>query len=130
MFVLDASVVAKLGIPEEGSGRLRAWYEEAGRGGASFAAPGLLGWELGRVLQKAHPRTAPAELAALHAALLSHMRLVASPAEETFALLKTGLNYYDGSYVALAQKEGATLVTADREMAKAARASGVGVLEF
>lgn len=130
MFVLDASVVAQLGVPGEGSGRFRSWYGDAGRGGASFTAPDLLGGELGRILQKAHPRAAPGELAALHAALLSHTRLVPSPPEETFGLLDAGLGYFRASYVALAMKQGATLATADREMAKAARQAGVGVLEF
>jgi len=48
---------------------------------------------------------------------------------ETLALAKThGLTVYDAAYLELAMRKGATLATKDKDLAKAAKASGVPLL--
>ena len=92
-----------------------------------LVAPGLLPFELANVcLIKS--RRHPEQRAALTAAFRLYDRLsveeVAVDHHETLALAgTTGLTAYDASYLWLARQLGASLVTLDKQLAKAEAAS-------
>jgi predicted nucleic acid-binding protein len=92
-----------------------------------LAAPPLLGFELANVcLTKT--RRHPEQRQALHAAFRLRTRLaveeVAINHDDALALAtETGSTTYGASYLWLARRLGAELVTLDRPLAKAARAA-------
>jgi len=116
--VVDASAVAALlfGEPEAEAvaGQL---------GDARLVAPAMLGFELANVcLVKSRRR--PEQRLALMAAFRLRERLaveeVAVDHDETVELaVATGLTAYDASYLWLARKLAAELVTLDRQLSKA-----------
>jgi predicted nucleic acid-binding protein len=116
--VVDASALAALlfGEPEAEAvaGRLA---------GARLFAPTLLGYELANVcLIKS--RRHPEQRAALRSAFKLRDRLaVEEVAVDHYAALElaaaTGLTAYDASYLWLARRLGADLVTLDKQLAKA-----------
>jgi predicted nucleic acid-binding protein len=119
-FVLDANALAKLFLDESESKAFRAWRNGQVEAGARFAAPELLGYEIAHIVAKAFGPTIgrdrfatlvrkPMEGIALHAA----WHAVGDYLEDATA--------YDASYLATAAASGATLVTYDRELQRAAK---------
>jgi predicted nucleic acid-binding protein len=127
--VLDASVVAKLLVEEPGSAEARALVAEM----ASAAAPDLLVAEVGNMLWRrvragTTPRDAVAELLRIVPAIVAdlHPLRPLGPAALRIAVQRDH-PIYDCFYLALAQREGLPLATADRRLARLAEAEGVEV---
>lgn len=124
--VLDASVVAKWVIDEDGSDRASQLRNER-----DLLAPSLIAAEIGSALWKAVQRRdirADDALAAIQAVLRPFDRLV--PIEELHArALEIAIDVkhpiYDCFYLALAKRENATVVTADKRLITAARKAKV-----
>lgn len=127
--VLDASVVAKLLVEEPGSTEARSLVAEA----ASASAPDLLIAEVGNMLWRrvragTTPRDAVAELLRIVPAVVAdlHPLCPLGPAALQIALRRDH-PIYDCLYLALAQREGLPLATADRRLARLAEAEGIAV---
>ena len=127
--VLDAAVVAKWVLDEDGSDRANALRSESG-----ICAPCLIAAEVGNALWKAVQRrqvTRADALAAARAVLVPFKRLV--PDEELHARaleLAIDLKHsiYDCFYLALAERERAPLISADKRLIAAGkRVKGVEV---
>lgn len=93
-----------------------------------FVAPALLASETGHVIHKKRPQrfgNSTAERAEMHEELLRDIRLVESDARRRLACghvcARTGLTWYDAEYVALADVEGARLITEDARLLGGAR---------
>lgn len=120
--VVDASVVAKWVLAEDGSDRANALRDEPG-----LIAPSLLASEVGNALWKAVRRGDIARedaVAALRSVLGPFDELVPSEALHTRALeLAIDLRHpiYDCFYLALTEREAATLITADQRLLAAAK---------
>jgi len=100
-------------------------------GCAKLAVPGLLEFELASICLKkikAHPEQTADILVAFR--LLSQMALETVGVDHV-AVIKlastTGLTTYDASYLWLAQALGASLVTLDRELRRAAERFGIKI---
>lgn len=128
--VADASVAAKLFFHEDGSDRARALLAS----GAIFAAPDLLFIEIASIAAKQLRRglCAP-ELA--REATIAVVDIIDDvvPSRElrlrAFLFARDdGFSAYDGSYLALAERLGVPVVTADDRLVERARAVGVGRL--
>lgn len=130
MNVVDCSVLAKLVVVEAHRKEVRAWFDEAHRNAWHLTAPDIVFYELGNVLARAWPQTDPAALAAALDETTALLDLRRPAAEAVTEMARRGLTFYDASYVALARQSGATLVTSDDKMAKAARRAGVSVKTF
>ena len=124
--VIDASVVTKWVLDEDGSDRANAL-----RGEIDLIAPSLLAAEVGSAIWKAvRRRSIPrAEaLAAVGAILLPFDRLVPNEELHSRALeiaIDVSHPIYDCFYIALAQRENAPIVTADECMLAAAEKARV-----
>jgi len=124
--VIDASVVTKWVLDEDGSDRANAL-----RGEIDLIAPSLLAAEVGSAIWKAvRRRSIPrAEaLAAVGAILLPFDRLVPNEELHSRALeiaIDVSHPIYDCFYIALAQRENAPIVTADERMLAAAEKARV-----
>ena len=122
--VVDASTVAALLFGEPEAEAIAARLADA-----SLVAPSLLRFELANVcLTKSHRH--PDQQPTLTAAFRLRERLaveeVAVDHDGTLELAATtGLTAYDASYLWLARKLGAELVTLDKRLAKAEAASPV-----
>lgn len=116
--VVDASALAALLFGEPEAEDVAAQLDAA-----RLVAPALLGFEVANVcLVKA--RRHPDQAAALRAAFRLRARLgveeVAVDQDEVLELAAaTGLTAYDASYLWLARRLGADLVTLDRRLARA-----------
>lgn len=121
MFVLDTSCVAKLLRDEPGSEAFRAWFAEAVEGGERVVAPGVLSYELGRLIQRDHAGRKPAFQAEMHRRCLRPIRLEEPDPAEVFRAGSRGLTYADAAFLALASAHGATLVSSDAVMLREAR---------
>jgi predicted nucleic acid-binding protein len=119
--VVDASALAALlfGEPE-------AEAVAARLGQAHLVAPNLIGHELANVClikTRRHPAQAPALIAAF---ALRHRLVLEEVAVDLDATLdlagRTGLTAYDASYLWLARRLNAELVTLDRQLERAAAA--------
>jgi predicted nucleic acid-binding protein len=128
--VVDASVAAKMFFHEKGSDRARALLTS----GTTFAAPDLLFLEVASIATKQVRRglCAP-ELA--REAVVSMVDVIDEvvPCRElrlrAFIFARDdGFSAYDGSYLALADRLGVPLVTADDKLVERARTVGVGRL--
>lgn len=124
--VVDASVLLKLVLEEEGSPAWRAWYEQAALGNERFVAPANLYAETGRVVQRRFPELTDDERRILHADLTTGVHLLPPTPDDDWAAARS-LEFFDALYVAAAS--GRRLATADGRMAKAARARGVHLVE-
>ena len=126
--VLDASVAVAL-VREERISQ-RAWHlvADGTRMGTELVAPSLLWLEVANVLVPRSPSPS-ATVEALHRIERLGVRTVQP--DQALLLLSIGyahawrLTPYDGLYLALAETEGARLVTADRALATAAGPRGV-----
>ena len=132
--VLDASVVVKLVVPEVGTAESLAVLERSVR----WVAPRLLVTEVASALRQ---KVAGEELSSLHAsdALAAVLDAIADGVlglADDEALVQAALNLAlslkhkvpDCLYLALAEREGATLVSADRKLLALARGRGVDVV--
>ena len=120
--VIDASAVAAIIFAEPEGVALEARIAET-----RLSAPALIEFELANVCVS-KCRRAPAEREAFVASLALGRRLgidlhsVDAPAVTRLAL-ETGLTAYDASYLWLARRLGAELVTLDKALARAAAAT-------
>lgn len=104
-------------VQDEGhSPTFRLWLAWAHEGRHDLLAPHLLRYELGHVLARLTGWTAERRATALEY-LVRGVRWADGTGVEDFA---PPLTYYDGSYLALARAVGATLVTYDASLLKAA----------
>jgi predicted nucleic acid-binding protein len=126
--VVDASVAAQWVLEQESSPRANALRLEGG-----LIAPSLIAAEIGSALWKAVRRgvvTGDEALAAIEVALLPFEALIATEELRIRALaLAVELQHpiYDCFYIALAEREQATLITADEGMIAAARKAKIKV---
>ena len=128
LYVLDASAWIRLFIPD---GPTPAGLEEAAedvqQGIADFVAPELILIEAAHALAKMRQRNAitPSEREALWRDMRRtpiHLRPIADHVEDAIALSETlHLTAYDALYLALAHHLGAPLLTADKDLERAAR---------
>ena len=126
--VLDASAAAKLFLKEPESAAFRSWYLQEVEGGATFAAPSLLSYEvahlLARNLQPPAGARAPEWFAERHDEVLSGIVMDEAAARRVFSW--TGaLTGYDASYIAVAVATRASLVSYDDALLKEARRHNV-----
>lgn len=128
MFVVDASAVLKLVLEEDGTEAAERFFMEVEKAGTPLLSVPLLAFEVGNVLIR-NLRQHADELASLHEQLLARIQLKPVEAAKIFAVRGT-LSYYDASYLALAQQEGATLVTADGDLVRGARRLSIPVLRL
>jgi predicted nucleic acid-binding protein len=129
VFVIDASVAVKWYIPEPFSEQAVYYLELLREGKAKLLAPELIIAELGNILWK---KELSGELARDEVQLIGETMANSFPAELTEARLllpaaleiafELKLALYDSLYLALAIVKMATLVTADKKLAKLAGA--------
>lgn len=128
--VTDASVMVKLAFAERGSEEARAWYTGEVRAERPLLAPALLPYEVGRAIERAAPRRTAENQCSLLESSVGNVRLMDPRPRAVFEIASGGLTFYDAAYVALAIEQDATLATADKKMAAAARRRGVAVRTF
>lgn len=118
--VVDASALAALLFAEPDAETIVKQME-----GARLAAPALLYFELANVCAikiRRHPNQRDALRAAFHLVHRFPVEIVAVDFDATLDLAQaSGLTAYDASYLCLARKLGAALITLDRQLAAAAR---------
>ena len=124
--VLDASVAAKLYFEEAGSAAARRILKL----GALVLAPDLLFIELASVGAKRVRRGLSTLEEAAYAVtsisvLIDQVAPTAELCERAFHLAaRHGFSAYDGAYLALAERSGAVLLTADTKLIRLAGAAG------
>lgn len=130
--VLDASVAAKCFIEEADSGEARRQV----LGALDWIAPDLIFLEIASVVTKAVRAKALTEEAARRAvasvgSLLAETVSGQELAERAFELAcGHGFSVYDAAYLALAQREGVRLLTADRRLMERARGAGLPIVDL
>ena len=121
-YVVDASVCAKLFIEEDDSGRVVEVVEAHTRGRIRLSAPTLVLYELGNVFWK-HPQITEEKMHRFLRRFLDlGVDLVDLSSDEE--LLRKAceisklrnMSFYDSAYLALAEKTGVKLLTADEEV--------------
>jgi predicted nucleic acid-binding protein len=124
MYVLDASVIIKWFVQEPDSAAARSLFRQLRDGNIRVAAPDILLYELPNILlRKTGMDTAEVRRAV---ALLLETDIDIIPLEPPLAFEaidvagETGASLYDASYLALAAREGAILVTADTALLRLA----------
>lgn len=126
--VLDASALIKLIVAEPESDAFRAWYAGEIDARSTFAAPGLLAYEMANLLTRNFARPSGAKpqewLRDSHQRALAGIALDHGAVVRAFAWVPT-LTAYDASYLATAAATGATLVSYDDALLKEARKSGI-----
>lgn len=115
MRIVDASAIAALIFDEAEGPQILALTE-----GQRLAAPGIFGYELANVCQM-KCRRQPEQREAFHAAYALHRKLAIEeyPVDhaEVLALAEaTRLTHYDASYLWLARRLAAPLVTLDKAL--------------
>ena len=124
-FVVDASVVVKWFLLEDHTGYARRLLDDS----LDLSSPDLVRAEFGNVMWKRWRRGDISARAAGEA--LHHLGRLPLRIETSWTLLETAWtvarrfdrSFYDGLYVALAEREGCSLVTADRKLYSALRES-------
>ena len=135
MLVLDCSVVAAWFLKEETlSAQLRETMCAVTSGRIACTSSALLPFEFANVLASAikrgryHMQHAAAVAAVFEEFPLDIAEHEMTPVGEMFELAtRLGLSAYDASYLLVAKKKGAALVTLDTALARAARETGVQV---
>lgn len=116
--IVDASILAKTFLEEADSDDVRALFLLLRARGEALLSPELVKYELGSVALRTRQKgeTPPfneaiglVDTVAFDSSLLRSSLDVAS---------STGLSFYDGCYVALAEKENGLLWTADKRLLK------------
>ena len=132
--VIDASALVKLALPEEYSNVMRRIITEHDDARLRLIAPDLIFTECANVLWK-HTRrgnSAISEAVSALQALRGHNIALVPQGELVEAALDFALTYgssvYDALYCALAQRDGAVLITADERLVN--RVAGSGVRAF
>ena len=117
--VVDASALAALLFAEPGADDVAAQLD-----GSRLVAPALLAFELANVClvkSRRHPEQREAFAAAFRLRDRIAINVVAVDEDGVLQLaLATNLTAYDASYLWLARRLGAELVTLDRQLARAA----------
>ncbi len=130
--VIDASVASKWVLPEPDSDRATALRVTE----VNLIAPSLVAAEIGNAIWKGHMRgdvPAAATRDMLRIAIAHFARLVPMEGLAAMALrLAVDLRHpiYDCFYLALAEREAATLVTADTRLLAAAKKTKVKVRQL
>jgi predicted nucleic acid-binding protein len=132
-WVIDASFVAALFLPDEMSERVAALAKDLVKEEA--AAPALLQLEVTNIFLTAsrRKRISTSQLKELSEAfeelpIIFHPALTGPQRAEVLRLAqKHGLTAYDGAYLELAMRLGMTLVSLDKSLARAAMAEGVQI---
>ena len=132
--VLDASVAVKLVVPEAGTAESLAAFE----GPRRWIAPRLMAVEVASALRRKceHGGLTAAEAAEALAATLDAIADGVIDLAEDEALVQSALNLAltlghkvpDCLYLALAEREGALLASADRKLLALARGRGIDVV--
>jgi len=122
IYVIDASVAAKLFIAEDYSDKAMEIMNAHSRGYLSLFAPTLIMYELGNVFWK-HPQiTSEKAHAFIKKFLELQINLVNIYSDDdllkaTCKISKSkDMTFYDASYIALAEKYEAKMITADEEL--------------
>jgi predicted nucleic acid-binding protein len=120
MFVLDASVVIKWFIGEIDSSKARGLFEQLRDQNIIAAAPDILLYELANILLRKRGMSAAEVRTAVRLLLETDIDIVPLEPPLVFEAIDlaetTGASMYDASYLALAVRENATLVTADEKL--------------
>jgi len=128
--VIDASVAAKVFITEDGSPAARAFAAS----GVRLLAPDLIFVELASVAAKRLargdiPRSLAEAMVAAAPGLPHETAPAAGLADRAFALAADhGVSAYDGLYLALAERRGCDLVTADQRLIAKVAAAGLRIV--
>jgi len=127
-YVIDASVVLKWFVAEEGSIMARKLRTQLLAGEVDLVAPDMVLYEMAHVLLRKKTFAVPEVQEAV--ALVFRVGVAVSPPDVgqiskaiEFAS-RAGASVYDSAYLALASDLGCPLVTADARFAKAASALG------
>jgi predicted nucleic acid-binding protein len=121
-FVVDASVTAKTVIIEPLTPEAKALFALLAIGAANLDAPDLIYAECANILWKqvqrggVTPAEAASHLATITAAPLQITPTLALAADALQVALAHGISAYDACYVALAQRLGIPLITADQRL--------------
>ncbi len=122
-FIVDASVVIKWFVREEGSDRALAIADRAADGQIELSLPDFCLVECADVIWRlvVKQRTLPAQRGEMVVAQLTELPIVGVPSRDltgaAYGLaVETGATVYDCMYVALAKALDAVLVTADRAL--------------
>lgn len=123
MICLDASVVGKLICPDEEAFQVLEKYEKARTAGKRFLSPALLPYEVASLLRKKRLKkilSGAESLGAIHLFRgleieLTHFEDIMERVLTLCEAFGSFLTVYDASYLAVAEKEKATLWTADRD---------------
>lgn len=128
-FLVDASVAVKwFDLRERYVDQARSLLDAHLTGQAHLLLSALLPYEVGNALLKEPEPTGPGETDALWLSDFVWVTIDAESAEATRSLaLRYNLSYYDASYLALAIREAAPLVSDDQLLIDAAVAEGVGI---
>ena len=138
-FVLDASVTAAWLLPDNASEATRRLYTRIRRDEVDPHAPNLWQWECGNLIASGVnagriPHTSVEGLWGVLEAIRHRVELhELAPAQHKAVLdvaLETGLPTYDAAYLWLARSLKLPLATFDTAQAKAAKKSGVALLDL
>ncbi|HXU99122.1 MAG TPA: type II toxin-antitoxin system VapC family toxin [Caulobacteraceae bacterium] len=127
--ILDASVAAKMLFEEEDSNLARDWRKMA-----RLTAPDFILIEMASIAAKRVRRHLCAGEEASRAVrdvarLIDHLTPSASLTPRAYEIARDhGVSAYNGLYLALAEKVGAAVLTADAKQVEKARAAGLGKL--
>lgn len=131
-YVIDASVASKWVLPEPDSDRAAALRSAE----PDLIAPSLVAAEIGNALWKAHRRgdTAAVDAGDMLKVAMAHFSRLVPTEELAGAALRFAIDLrhpiYDCFYLALAEREAATLVTADARLLAAAKKAYVKVRQL
>lgn len=122
MRVLDASVVLKWFVEEEGSERAEALLDEHVKGAARVVVPDLLVYEVANALRFSGAFAAREVREIIDALWALDLYIVAPQPDIMRSALalsfSRGISVYDSVYVALAKELGLHLITADEKLLK------------
>jgi predicted nucleic acid-binding protein len=126
MRVLDASVILKWFVEEDGSEKAVRILDDHVQGRAPIVVPDLLLYEMGNAL-KCSGGFAEQEVGEAVDALWGLDLFIAAPQPEVIRSAVSisfsfGLSLYDAAYIALAKEMGMALVTADKKLFEKAAA--------
>jgi len=131
-FTIDASVVVKSVVKEEGTERALKLFDDFGRGIVDLNAPVILVHEVGNVLYriaaKMHAISKEYAANAYGKVLDLPIRYVSLEDHELVDALRLSvsldLSFYDSCYLEVSRKTGSKLLTADEELIRKAKDVG------
>ena len=127
-FTIDASVVVKSVVKEEGTERALKLFDDFGRGIVDLNAPVILVYEVGNVLYRMAVKMQAISMeyaANAYGEILNlPIRYVSLEDHELVDALRLSvsldLSFYDACYLGVSRKTGSKLVTADEELIRKA----------